>query len=60
MAIGRGMQGHGFGRKLIKEAESVARQLNCADNLSLTVWSNDVKAVRFYLSMGMIVPTFPE
>jgi ribosomal protein S18 acetylase RimI-like enzyme len=55
MAIGRDMQGRGFGKKLFLEAESVARQLNCAEDLSLTVWSNNVKAVRFYLSMSMIV-----
>jgi ribosomal protein S18 acetylase RimI-like enzyme len=55
LAVRPDMQGKGLGRRLFIEAESLARRSDCTDNLSLTVWSNDVKAIRLYLSMGMIV-----
>ncbi|MCP3713341.1 GNAT family N-acetyltransferase [Paraburkholderia sp. CNPSo 3274] len=54
-AVRPDMEGKGLGKRLFIEAESLARQSNCTENLSLAVWSNDVKAIRLYLSMGMIV-----
>ncbi|CAB3809456.1 hypothetical protein LMG28614_07037 [Paraburkholderia ultramafica] len=55
LAVRPDMPGKGLGRRLFIEAESLASQSDCTDNLSLTVWSNDVKAIRLYHSMGMIV-----
>jgi ribosomal protein S18 acetylase RimI-like enzyme len=55
LAIRPDMQGNGLGRRLFIEAESLASQSDCPDNLSLTVWSNDVRAIRLYHSLGMIV-----
>jgi ribosomal protein S18 acetylase RimI-like enzyme len=55
LAVVPEMQGRWYGKQLFKEAEALAKQSGYKDNLSLTVWSNDVKAIGLYHSRGMIV-----
>ena len=55
LAVVPDMQGRGLGKLLFSAAESMANNLGYKDNLSLVVCANDVKAIRLYYTMEMIV-----